>query len=88
MVAVTFINPTTDQRLRVDELDELMTVREALDNLIQQNFISAATNGLHYSLDIKGKTALTNGDSTLASGGIANGDTILVTQVQRGGCHA
>lgn len=85
MVAVTFLNPTTQARLPVDELDEQMTVREAVENLVEQNFVPAATNGQHYMLEIKGKTSLSRDDATLASGGVATGDTISVVPVQRAG---
>lgn len=86
MVSVTFMNPNTNASLPVDELDEQMTVREAVENLIEQNFIPPAGNGNHYTLQIKGKTEFTNIDATLASGGLATGDTIFVTGIQRGGC--
>jgi predicted transcriptional regulator len=85
MVAVTFVNPTTDQRLEVGELDELMTVQEAVENLVERGLIREAENGAHYTLDIKGKTRLSRNDATLASGGVANGDVISVVRVQQGG---
>jgi hypothetical protein len=86
MVAVTFFNPATDQRLQVDELDELMTVKEAVDNLVDQRFIPAPTGDHHYRLDIKGKTTLTRDEATLASGGLTSGDLVSVVGQQRGGC--
>lgn len=85
MVSVTFYNPNTDQRLPVDEIDELMTVREAVDNLIEQNFIPRPSDGQSYTLAIKGKAELSGDDATLASGNIASGDVIKVTTKQRGG---
>jgi uncharacterized ubiquitin-like protein YukD len=85
MVDVTFINPNTQQRLRVTELDEYMTLREAIQNLVQENLISAAVNGDYYTLQIKGKVMLTGEDATLASGNIANGDTIYAIHHQVGG---
>jgi hypothetical protein len=86
MVSVTFMNPNTNASLPVDELDEQMTVREAVENLVEHNFIPPAGNGQHYALQIKGKTELTNADATLASGGLATGDVIFVARQQRGGC--
>jgi hypothetical protein len=86
MVAVTFVNPATGQRLQVNELDELMTVGEAVENLVDQNFIPRADNGQHYELQVKGKGVLTQYDATMQAGGVANGDVISVGRAQRGGC--
>lgn len=85
VVSVTFRNPVTGDTMPDTKIDEAMTVREAVDNLQQANFIPAPKGGQHYVLEIKGKTELTNDDATLASGGVANNDVINVVLAQRGG---
>src|ERR1700682_3640692 len=85
MVKVTFYNPITQQRLEVDELDEMMTVRETVENLVNEQFVPPLRNGAHYRLAIKGKEELTRDEATLASGHIADGDIINVLEAQRGG---
>ena len=85
MVRVTFRNPVTEQTLPVDELDESMTVREAVDHLIEHSFIPPARDGRHYLLAVKGKMELTRDDATLSSANVADGDVINVLVAQRGG---
>jgi len=53
MVNVTFHNPATDQRLVVEELDQEMTVLEAIQNLVEQCFIPPPQEGATYRLAIK-----------------------------------
>jgi len=84
-VSVTFRNPVTGETMTNTQVDDSMTVREAVDNLIQSNFIPAAASGQHYVLEIKGKTELTSDDATLASGGIKDNDVVNVALAQRGG---
>lgn len=85
VVTVTFRNPVTGDTMPNTQVDEAMTVREAVDNLQQSNFIPPPKGGQHYVLEIKGKTELTSDQATLASGGVANNDTINVVLAQRGG---
>lgn len=85
MVNVTFLNPTTGQRLVVEELDEEMTVLEAIQNLVEQCFIPPPQEGTTYSLAIRGKGELSDYAATLASGNICTGDVVMITRAQRGG---
>ena len=85
-VTVTFRNPVTGEMMTNTQVDDTMTVREVVENLIQSNFIPAAASGQHYILEIKGKAELTNDDATLVTGGVKDGDTINVALAQRGGC--
>jgi uncharacterized ubiquitin-like protein YukD len=84
-VTVTFRNPVTGETMPNTQLDELITVRETIQNLQEANFVPAAKAGQHYVLEIKGKTELTSDDATLASGGVKDNDTINVVLAQRGG---
>lgn len=84
-VTVTFRNPVTGETMPNTQLDELITVRETIQNLQEVNFVPAAKAGQHYVLEIKGKTELTSDDATLASGGVKDNDTINVVLAQRGG---
>ena len=84
-VTITFRNPVTGDTMPNTQVDDTMTVREAIDNLQQHNFVPPAKAGQHYVLEIKGKAELANDDATLASGGVANNDVINVVLAQRGG---
>jgi uncharacterized ubiquitin-like protein YukD len=84
-VTVTFRNPVTGETMPNTQLDDLITVREAVQNLQEANFVPAPKPGQHYVLEIKGKTELSSDEATLASGGITDNDTVNVVLAQRGG---
>lgn len=84
-LTVSFRNPVTDAVVEGTRCDDSMTVREVIENLVQNNFIPPAKEGQHYVLQIKGKTELSSDDATLQSGGVSDGDMINVVLAQRGG---
>jgi uncharacterized ubiquitin-like protein YukD len=86
MVQVTFRNPLTNETL-LSELDEQMTVRDVVDNLLQHQIVPPARTGEHYILQIKGGAEISDDNATLASGGVANGNIINVAIAQRGGAN-
>ena len=86
-VTVTFRNPVTGETMPNTQLDDAITVRETVQNLQESNFIPPAKSGQHYVLEIKGKAELTSDDTTLASGGIKDNDTVNVVLAQRGGAR-
>lgn len=84
-LTVSFRNPVTEAVVENTRCDDSMTVREVIENLVQNNFIPPAKEGQHYVLQIKGKTELSSDDATLQSGGASDGDMINVVLAQRGG---
>ena len=85
MINLTFVNPQTNQRLVVDEMDENMCLSEIISNLVEQNFIPLPARGEHYHLVVKGKGEITDSTSDLTTVNIDAGDVVFVNKVMRGG---
>lgn len=75
---VTFVHPTTRATLEA-EVDPNMTVNEAINALVAENFIEAPRPNSPYILGINGGNKI-EGEQTLLSGGLREGSTVSIVE--------
>ena len=73
-LSVNFLHPTNGQIITVT-IDDTMTCREVVGELIANDFVSASSEG--YDLAIKGGSLL-EGQKSMAQNGVREGMTIRV----------
>jgi hypothetical protein len=80
-ISVTFIHPTSGKPLSVT-LDDAMTAKEAVEQLLQNQFVPPHQNG--YELGVKGGARMRS-DETFVAAGVKSGTSIQVLPATEAG---